>query len=150
MTLEARIVGDGPERTSLERMIVNRGLTQEVTLCGSLSHRELREVYRDADVFVLASVEESFGLAALEARASGLPVVVLVDTGPTSFIRQEQEGLIADSDQDLAPAIIRLALDSNLHREIVQHNRNVPLLFQWSTAIQKHLDIYDIATGTQA
>jgi len=70
------VAGDGPLRGRLERLAARLGLTDRVTFLGYVPDAELPGVYASADVFVLPTVElEGFGLATLEALASGLPVV---------------------------------------------------------------------------
>jgi glycosyltransferase involved in cell wall biosynthesis len=76
-----RVVGEGPLRTSLERLAAELGVADRVELDGSVKHDELPAVYRDSDLFVLASAplaswREQFGIAVVEAMASGLPVIV--------------------------------------------------------------------------
>ncbi|HEX9108339.1 MAG TPA: glycosyltransferase family 4 protein, partial [Longimicrobiales bacterium] len=142
MRLRARIVGEGVERAPLERLIAQLGLEGEVELCGRLAHDAIRSLYADADVFVLPTLEESFGIAALEARAAGLPVVVLRESGAAGFIEHERDGLLADSDAELAAALLRLARDSELRAGIAAHNRQTPPPFAWQEVRRLHLDVY--------
>jgi glycosyltransferase involved in cell wall biosynthesis len=143
--LQARILGRGTESDTLRRLIARRGLDAEVELCGSVTHEEMREVYARSDVFVLPSIEESFGIAALEARAAGLPVVAMRASGPAAFIRDGLEGLLADSDADMVAALVRLARDGALRLRIAQHNRTTPPPYAWDDVIALHLDTYAAA-----
>jgi glycosyltransferase involved in cell wall biosynthesis len=68
------IVGEGEERDNLEALIQKYEL-QNVKLHGKKTGKELLELYRSADIFVLPSLQEAFPLAILEALAAGLPVV---------------------------------------------------------------------------
>lgn len=67
------LVGDGPDRYACEQLCRTLGLCDRIIFLGKL--RETRQVLELADVFVLPSENESFGLAALEALAVGVPVV---------------------------------------------------------------------------
>lgn len=140
--LRATIIGRGPEREAIERLVAERKLGAEVELRGRLTHQQIRDVYAHADVFVLPSLEESFGIAALEARAAGLPVVVMSGTGPASFIGHEREGLVADSDAAMAAALVRLARDPELRMRIAEHNRVTPAPYGWDEVLRLHLDTY--------
>jgi glycosyltransferase involved in cell wall biosynthesis len=142
MHLRARILGRGPERDTLQRLITERGLEAEVELCGRVTHAEMREVYAHTDVFVLPSLEESFGIAALEARAAGLPVVTMRESGPAAFIRDGLDGLLADSDADMVAALVRLARNPALRLRIAQHNRTTPAPYAWKDVLALHLDTY--------
>lgn len=75
---EARlyVAGDGPLRDRLERTAIDLGVDDEVTFLGYVPDSELPAVYASSDLFVLPTAElEGFGLATLEALASGTPVV---------------------------------------------------------------------------
>ncbi len=61
---------------------------------GTLSHSQLADVYRAASVFVLPSIEEGLPLSALEALASGLPLVVTPNTGAEDLMTHGQEGFV--------------------------------------------------------
>jgi L-malate glycosyltransferase len=86
------MVGDGPDRTAAERAARDAGLADRVEFLGNVSPVE--GVLGAGDVFLLPSLEESFGLAALEAMACGVPVVAsnagglpeLVDHGNGGFV----------------------------------------------------------------
>ena len=71
------IIGEGPERARLERMIRSLGVADRVRLLGSAPHAKLVKFMGTADVFVLPSVTnaETFGIAQLEAMAAGLPII---------------------------------------------------------------------------
>lgn len=142
MRLRARILGRGIERDTLVGLIARRGLDAEVELCGRVTHEEMREIYARSDVFVLPSLEESFGIAALEARAAGLPVVAMRDSGPAAFVRDGLEGLLADSDAHMVACLVRLARDPALRLRIAQHNRTTPAPYAWDDVIALHLDTY--------
>jgi glycosyltransferase involved in cell wall biosynthesis len=71
------IIGEGPERARLERMIHSLGVADRVRLLGSAPQAKLASLMRTADVFVLPSVTnaETFGIAQLEAMAAGRPII---------------------------------------------------------------------------
>lgn len=83
-----------PELNRLQSMAVELGIEDKVTFTGVLEHSILPDYYRAADVFVLPSHYESFGLVALEAMACGLPVIVsrvgglkhIVNNGHTGYL----------------------------------------------------------------
>ena len=66
-------VGDGPERTTAESLVRDLGICDDVRFVGK--QEQMEDILAIADVFLLTSEYESFGLAALEAMASGVPVV---------------------------------------------------------------------------
>lgn len=148
--LRVRVIGDGGERAYVERMIAQRRLGDEVTLLGTLTREQIRDVYAEADAFVLPSIQESFGLAVLEARAVGLPIVVLASSGAARFIRHGREGLIAQSDGDLAAALVRLANSPELHQRIATHNRETRPSFCREESVRLHQECYADAIARRA
>ncbi len=121
--LRATIVGDGPARSWMERYLRRHAMTDWVSLTGRLDRTQVRAVLDDADVFLAPARRESFGLAALEARMSGVPVVGYAESGITAFVRHEREGLLAGSADEMAAAVVRLGRDLGLRSRMAAHNR---------------------------
>lgn len=140
------IAGDGPDRVALAREAMGLGMGDRVELPGQLSRAALRELYQRADIFVLPSERESFGIAALEARAAGLPVIAMLESGARDFVRQGVDGLLARDARDLARAIGRLAVDGPFREYVARHNASVPPPYDWAEVAALHERIY-VAAG---
>ena len=134
--LQADLYGEGPRRGSLERHLRRRRLDW-VTLPGRRTPAELREAYASADLFLSTARLEAFGIAALEARTAGLPVVARSDSGVREFVTDGVEGLLADSDAGLAAAVARLAADSAERRRLAEHNRTVDPESTWEGVLAR-------------
>lgn len=91
------IVGDGPMRTELERLISNNRLGDRVEIKGMLSRADTADVYAGCDCFVLPSSRETFGVVYVEAMAAGLPVIATRCGGPEDFVNDEN-GVLIDVD----------------------------------------------------
>ena len=144
------VIGDGPYRARMEALARRLGIADAVELAGYLPRAEIRARFARADAFVLVSVLESFGIAALEARAAGLPVVARGDTGMAELIEDEREGLLAATDRGVAEQLVRLGSDPLLLRRIASHNRSVPPDFSWTSTIARHLELYEKAIAPAA
>jgi glycosyltransferase involved in cell wall biosynthesis len=140
--IRLRIVGDGPERHRVERAILRRRMSHCVELTGRLSHDEIRDLYARSDVFVLPTIRESFGIAAAEARAAGLPVIARGDSGVGEWVRHERDGLLATSDEGLVRAMVRIATDTELRDNITAHNTSTTPEMDWALVLERHMDIY--------
>lgn len=90
------IVGAGAERAGLERLANRLGLGDKITFHGRVSHDRVSMLLEDADVFVLPSYREAFGIAYLEAMAAGLLAIGVLGQGPEAFIRHGETGLLVD------------------------------------------------------
>lgn len=139
------IAGDGPERVALARAAAELGIADRVAFPGPLSREELRGLYARAHAFVLPSERESFGLAALEARAAGLPVLAMLESGVRDFIRHGVEGLLVRTEDELGNAIARLALDVPFRAFVARHNAATPPGYDWLDVARQHAELYAAA-----
>ncbi|MDQ1287562.1 MAG: hypothetical protein QG622_1127 [Actinomycetota bacterium] len=143
--LRAMIVGNGPELGGMERWLSRRGMDGWVELTGRLDREALRDVYRRADVFVAPARLESFGIAALEARTAGLPVVAMAGAGIREFVRPGVEGFLADDDAGMASSLTRLVVDPSLRAGISAHNRQVLPEMTWPRVLRRCDEFYELA-----
>ena len=124
-TARYAVAGTGGRRSSLERLVTELGLGDAVRLLGFVSEEELPAVYNAADLFVLASrryelLVEGFGIAIVEASASGLPVIGSRSGGIPEAIRDGETGFLVQPDDPaaVAAAAIRLLGDTALRRRM--------------------------------
>ncbi len=135
------VAGAGSQRWRMERFIAKNGLSPDVTLLGAQPREKLRELYAGADVFVLPSIREAFGIAALEARCAGLPVVAMYDAGPAEFLHDGETALLAADDQELGRALGRVALDDNLRAKLSRTDQSVER-YAWPAVVAAHQACY--------
>ncbi|WP_246267794.1 glycosyltransferase family 4 protein [Nonomuraea typhae] len=146
--MRATIVGDGPARASMERYLAKNGMTGWVTLPGRQSREEIAKLLAAADLFVAPAPLESFGIAALEARAAGLPVIARERSGVADFVRHGEEGLLARNEADLARCIARLTTDTALRTAMATHNRSTePTAGSWKAVLEGFDHAYTQAIG---
>jgi glycosyltransferase involved in cell wall biosynthesis len=90
-----RIVGDGPERASLERLVKSLKLADTVTFTGRIPRQHVEDELTDAWALVAPSLwAEPFGLAALEAIVRGVPVIASATGGLAEIVEQDVSGLL--------------------------------------------------------
>lgn len=99
-------------------------LTDRVSLVGELAPADLDAAYERADVFVLATRQETYGMAVAEALAHGLPVVS-TNTGAISRLVGDRAGLIVEpcDVNALSTALARIISDESLRRSLANHAR---------------------------
>ena len=103
------VVGDGEDRARLAEMSRQLGVAERVLFTGPVAHDELADYYRSADVFVMPSTQEGFGIVFLEAAASGLRLIGGHLDGSLDALADGAIGLAIDpaSEDDLVRAVER-------------------------------------------
>ena len=89
------ITGDGPYKTTLQRMAKKKGLEEHFVFTGFVSDEELVSYYKAADVFAFPSTYETQGIVAFEAMAAGVPVVAARAKALPDFIKDGENGFLA-------------------------------------------------------
>jgi glycosyltransferase involved in cell wall biosynthesis len=112
------IAGEGPMRPRLERLIRAGGLEQSVSLLGHVA--DVRALLAAADLFVLPSLNEPFGIVLLEAMAAGLPVIATNAGGVPEIITDDQNGVLLPPAEAavLSREISALAADAPRRRRL--------------------------------
>ena len=142
--LRAVIVGDGPQRTALESYL-DRHAMSWVKVAGSLDRGQIRSLYARSSVYAAPATLESFGIAALEARCAGLPVVASTRGGVGEFITDGVDGLLASDDAAMVAALLRLVTDTGLRAAMTAHNRAETPRLDWDAACAGSLTAYAVA-----
>jgi glycosyltransferase involved in cell wall biosynthesis len=135
--LRAVIVGDGRQRPLLERYLHRHRMDGWVELPGRLTRGRIRQVFERADLFVAPARLESFGIAALEARCSGLPVLARAGSGVGEFVVPGRDGLLASSDAELIAGLVRLAGDPDERQRMRIHSRCIPADLGWQAVLKR-------------
>jgi len=98
-------VGDSLYELDLKKMIVNEGIEKYIYWHGHVDDARRRSLFLEANLFVMPSYHENFGLAAAEAMASGLPVILSDQVGLAKDVNDFNAGLIVPCDDPNAIAI---------------------------------------------
>lgn len=130
------ILGDGPDRAKLERAIAERDAQGWVTLAGRVPREVVKARYAVSDVYVSPAVLESFGIAALEARTLGLPVVGRAGSGVSEFVRDDVNGFLAADDDEMVARLTTLAVHPSVRQRMAAYNRSVPPTQDWSRVVE--------------
>jgi glycosyltransferase involved in cell wall biosynthesis len=122
------VAGNGPEEfvRRLKAEATALGIEEDVLWPGFLQADEKQAALSDADLFVLPSFSENFGIAAVEAMAAGLPVVVTDQVGIHREIALEQAGVVVPCDiAPLASALTRLLHDPALRQSMGENGKSL-------------------------
>lgn len=143
--MQLRVAGDGPLRPAVASQILKQGLDSNVTLCGSLDAPQIYNELRQADLLLFPSRYESFGIAALEAQAVGVPVVC----SDLPALREATGGaavFAAAEDVDAwFAAVAALAADGAVRRRLSEAGRKHARRLTWNQAAREFEDYLYLA-----
>lgn len=137
--------GEESEKERLKAIATGAGVRDHVDFLGSVAHHELPFFYSAADVCVMPSYSESFGLVGLEAQACGRPVVGSGVAGLRSVIRDEVTGYLIDSHDPAlyAERIGRLLDNPELAQQMGRHGRLLAQRFSWTRTADRLQTLFE-------
>jgi len=108
------IIGDGPEKNNIFRLINKLNVKKFITLTGYLSKEEIIKILQKCHAYIQTSQVETFGMSIVEAMALGLPVISTKCGGPEDFINKNN-GILVDINnyKNLIDAMLRIIYDYN-------------------------------------
>jgi glycosyltransferase involved in cell wall biosynthesis len=138
------LVGDGEERESLEKLTDSLGIRECVEFVGGVPHEKIPDYMHHADVFVLPSLSESFGIVNLEAMACGLPIVATRVGGIPDIIEDGANGYLVDTknQEQIAEVLLKLLQDEQLRKDMSDNNRERVRRYRWDTVTATLEGIY--------
>jgi L-malate glycosyltransferase len=142
------LVGDGPDLSLVRDAALRRGLSDRVRYLGEIPDAE--SVTAAADVALLPSESESFGLAALEAMACSLPVVATRVGGLPEVVVEQQTGFLREvgDTEGMAQDVQRLIADAALRQRMGAAGvRRTTELFSLDAAVRRHEELYESLLG---
>ena len=149
--IQFEIVGDGPLRSFLENLTLELGIENNVTFYGYVNQNSSFEQYINIlgslDVFAILSIldSETFGVAAVEASACGIPVLATSVGGLPEVIDAEKTGIIVapKNVEETAKALDRLISDENLRNEMGRNGRKiVEEHYNWKSNVEQMIHLY--------
>ena len=140
------LVGEGPHRAALERHFDGA----PVRFTGALRGNDLAAAYASADMFVFPSETDTFGLALLEALASGCPVVAARAGGVPDVVRDGRDGVLYDPrDEAALVAAVRRMLEPTAERELMRWSGRMRAeAWSWGAAVDDLRRQYRAAVAT--
>lgn len=125
-----------------EELIASLGIGNSIDHLGTLTDEELARAYTDADVLLMPSLHEGFGLPVLEAMASGTPVLAS-NRGSLPEVVRDAGVLVEPEDLDaIADAVVLLLTDPILRDELVRRGLERAREFTWERTARATLDVY--------
>lgn len=141
------ILGDGPQRSELEELIISSQLNDRIKIVGAYERLQFAEYLDSSKFFVLASKKESFGVVYAEALMHGVPVIATKCGGPDSLIDETNGILIAvGNHSQLVNAIITMEKKYNAF-DRVTISREIKGAYGTRVVTQKLIELYSDRTS---
>ncbi|HEV7483246.1 MAG TPA: glycosyltransferase family 4 protein [Solirubrobacterales bacterium] len=143
------VAGSGTHEAELHRQAEELGLMEHGTFLGWIGDDVLHSLYRIADLTVVPSIYEPFGLVALEAMASGCPCIVADTGGLREVVVHEEGGLRfrADDPEALAEVAIRVLSDDELGQRLIADAYEHVRRFDWADVAEQTVAVYAELAG---
>jgi glycosyltransferase involved in cell wall biosynthesis len=147
------VVGDGPYRNVLERLIRKKRLDNDVLLTGYLPDpADVARAYSACDVYLYLERNVPFGLTPLEASAMGKPVVAIEGGGVSVTVRKGKTGFVVDSPEAIGDLVDRIEMildDPELAVRIGESGREHVQQFSWESQVTRFLKAIDAIIQTK-
>ncbi len=140
---EYDIYGSGKEEKKLKKLIKKYNLENKINLCGQIEHSKVYQKLDYYDVFILPSVNETFGISYLEALSRGLITIGVKNTGIDGVIKNHENGfLIEPKTQKIREILIKISkMDieekEKISKNALQHIKN----YEKNEIITKYVDV---------
>jgi glycogen(starch) synthase len=146
------VAGSGTHEEELKKQAAELGLMEHGTFLGWIGDDVLRSLYGIADLTVVPSIYEPFGLVALEAMASGCPVIVADTGGLREVVPHELAGLRfrPRDPAALAEVAIRVLSDPDLEARLVAEAHEHVRRFDWTDIAAQTAEVYADLVGAKA
>jgi len=144
-SLQLMIVGDGPEKNNLLKLVVDLGVKLSVIFTGVLKGEELVRALQANDVFLTASRSENMPLSLLEAMAVGLPFVTVREKGLAEIVKDGVNGYFAETGnaEDMADKTIKLLSKPALLKRFGDASRSLAMEYSKDTVMSELEKIYE-------
>ena len=138
-----KIVGDGPDKSALEKSSELLGLEKNVIFMGRVSHDEMNRVFSEADVFTFPSLRDTSGAIVLEAMAMEIPTVCIDHQGAAIMVDKTSGLKIAPDSPDKMAEAIAVAISSLMEDDVIckkmgiAARERVTQEYDWSVRVQR-------------
>lgn len=137
------LIGDGPERPSLQQMAQTLGVAEHVVFAGRVPHTETPSYHAASDAFVMPSITEVNPYAVIEALAGGTPAVAADSFGMREILTDNQDALLVPPEPEaFAEAMRCLAKNENLRNSMSEAARAKAQQYSIQRCAERFLEIY--------
>lgn len=138
-------VGDGKAVSSWKKLSASLGIANQIHFAGAYPHTEIPRWFSSADIFVLPTLSESFGLVLLEAMACHIPVIASDVGGISELIKDQETGLLVEvrSESAIAEQLNRLLTDQALSEKLISNASQSVNIHSVDAQARYVIDVYN-------
>lgn len=136
------VSGSGDMEDQMIREVSKKGITNNFLFCGFLRGKELNGVFRAADIFVMPSVSEPFGIVPLEAMLANTPVLISKESGVSEVISCALKSNFWDVD-DMTDKAVSVLRNKKLHRQLSLSGKKEVKTIHWKKAADSLISLYN-------
>lgn len=136
------VSGSGDMEAQMINSVSKKGLSSNFMFCGFLRDKELDQVYRAADIFVMPSVSEPFGIVPLEAMLSEVPVLVSKESGVSEVLSNALKSHFWDVD-DMTDKVVSVLRNKKLKGHLSQNGMREVRTIHWKGAADSLISLYN-------
>jgi len=147
------VVGDGDKQADYEALAEELGIVSDVEFCGRLGGEKLVSAYQSADVLIMPSRQESFGMVLIEAMACGIPVVASAVEGIPDVVDDGEVGFLVEPEDigGFASRIAKLFDDPALYFRYCENARRIALTRRctWPQQVERTAQVLEALIGCE-
>ena len=141
--------GKGDERAKMNSLVKKLGISEMVGFVGAVEHEDMPKFYNAADICVVPSYHESFGMVAVESLACGTPVVASRVGGLATIVQDGETGYLFDerSPEALATYLCLLMSENEIRNSMAGAARQSVMKYNWSSTAHRLFQMYQELLG---
>ncbi len=136
------MIGDGPLKQKLEKMVEEKGLSGNFYFTGKIPRERVMGYLEHADIFALPSIDEAFGIAILEAISKNVPVVAMNHGGVSDIIKNGVSGYLADDLTEFSSDLQKLIENPVLRTKLAQNAIKELPNYDWEKIYEQTSQVY--------
>ncbi|OGD08259.1 hypothetical protein A2397_05490 [Candidatus Amesbacteria bacterium RIFOXYB1_FULL_44_23] len=140
------VVGSGDMENQMINLAVQLGISDKVLFAGFLRGQMLNQAFRAADLFVMPSVSEPFGMTALESVATGTPAIISKQSGVSETLGHVLKADFWDVDE-MTNQIVSVLNYPSLHKSLKENGKEESKNVSWQAAASKTINVYKKVLG---
>lgn len=141
--VQINLVGDGPERLTIQKQIEKYQLSDSISWLGSMDNSEIRTILSNSDIFILTSRNEGLPISIIEAMREGLPILSTSISGIPELVKNNHNGILISPNADELTNVLRNLTTYDWIHMGINSRKVFEAKFKITRVFKEYCDIYD-------